>query len=111
MKLESIKKYLQNYLDSVLNERYSKKREQNGLGPIEFQVYDIIKGSYQPPIIHVFLDSNPEMKKGLDNKPLDSMFMNEVERDIQNFMKSVSITFKIKVHWNKRPVFKNNYLV
>ena len=110
MKIESIKKYLQNYLDSVLNERYSKKREERGLSPIEFQVYDIVKGSYQPPIINVFLDSEPEMKRSFANKPWAKMFMNEVEKDIENFMKSVSIRFKIKVHWNKRPIFKNDSL-
>jgi hypothetical protein len=110
MEIESIKKYLQNYFNFVLNERYSKRREERGLSPIEFQVYDIIKGSYQPPIIHVFLDSEPEMKKSLANKPWASMFMNEVERDIENFMKSVSIEFKIKVHWNKRPIFNNETL-
>jgi len=107
MEKESIKKYLQNYLDFVLNERYSQKREELGFGPIKFEVHDIIKGSFQPPMIHVFLDSEPMMKKSAANKPWASMLMKEVERDIENFIKSLSISFKIKIHWNKRPILNN----
>jgi hypothetical protein len=110
MEIELVKKYLQNYLDFVLNERYTKKKKALGFSPIEFRVHDIIKGSYQPPMIHVFLDSEPEMKRSMANKPWATMFMNEVERDIENFMSSISIPYKIKVHWNKRPIFKNETL-
>ena len=107
MDLEVLKTYLQNYFNSVLNTRYSKITEEKGMGPIEFTLYDIIKGSYQPPIFHIFLDSVPMMKKSHTNKPWAIMFMSSVEDDIKNFMKALSINFPIKIHWNKRPIFKN----
>lgn len=107
MDSELIKGYLQNYLDSVLSSRYSKKIEDKELGPIQFTVHDVIKGSYQPPILHVFLDSEPMMKKSHTNKPWVVMFMKSVEDDIKNFMKALSINFPIKIHWNKRPIFNN----
>ena len=110
MSLEKIKEFLQNYLDTVLNSRYSEITEERGFGPIEFTVHDVVMGSYQPPIIHVFLDSEPVMKKSSSNKPWAVMLMGNVDKDIQDFMKALSINFKIKVHWNKRPIFDNETL-
>lgn len=107
MDLEKIKGFLQNYLDTVINSRYTEITEKRGFGPIQFSVHDILKGSYQPPMIHIFLDSEPIIKKSSSNKPWAVMFMGNVERDIQDFMKALSVNFKIKIHWNKRPIFKN----
>ena len=110
MDLERIKNFLQNYLNSVVEPKVNSKRNELGIEPIRFIVYDILKGSYQPPIIHVFLDTEPTIKKTATLKPHAVMMLNEVEKDITSFFKIFSINFKMKVHWNKRPIFKNDTL-
>ena len=110
MNLQRIKDFLQNYLDTVVEPKVNDKRSELDLEPIEFSVHDVLKGSFQPPTIHVFLDSEPVLKKGFGAKPYVVMMMSEVEKDISGFFKIFSINFKIKVHWNKRPLFKNDSL-
>ena len=110
MNLELIKRYLQNYLDSVVTPRVNKKRENEGFEPVSFSVHSVLKGSFQPPIIHIFLDSEPMIKKSISLKPHAVMMMSEVEHDIADFLKYLSINYKTKVHWNKRPIFNNETL-
>lgn len=105
MELEKIKEYLQNYLNTVVGPRVNEKWENSISKPIEFSVYDILKGSYQPPIIHVFLDTTPSIEKKSGLRPWVIMMMGEVEKDISNFFRIFSINFKVKVHWNQRPLF------
>lgn len=107
MEINSIKRLLQNYLDTVVTPKFNEKRVEFGLEPVEMSVYEILKGSYQPPIIHVFLDTEPIIKKTYGMKPFVVMSMGWVENEINNFMKIFSIDNKIKIHWNKRPLFNN----
>ena len=107
MNLERIKEFLQNYLDTVVSPKVNEKREKLKLQPVEFTVFEILKGSYQPPIIHVFLHTEPEIKKTLSLKPHAVMLLAEVEKDVEGFLKVFSINNKIKVHWNRTPIFKN----
>ena len=104
MDLKKIKGFLQNYLDTVVSPKINEKREILNLDPIQFSIYDVIKGSYQPPIIHVFLHTEPQIKKGFGMKPHVTMMMGDVEKDIEGFFKVFSINYKIKVHWNKLPI-------
>ena len=108
MNLERIKEFLQNYLDTVVSPKVNEKREKLKLQPIEFTVFEILKGSYQPPIIHVFLHTEPEIKKSPSLKPYAVMMLKEVEKDIEGFLKVFSINNKVKVHWNKTPILKND---
>ena len=110
MNLERIKGFLQNYLDTVVSPGVNQRREKSGLEPFEFTVFDILKGSYQPPIIHVFLDTEPQIKKSSSLKPHAVMMLGEVEKDISGFFKVFSINYKVKVHWNQKPIFKNDTL-
>lgn len=110
MNLERVKEFLQNYLDTVVSPKINQKREKKGLEPFEFTVFEILKGSYQPPIIHVFLYTEPEIKKTLSLKPHAVMMLAEVEKDIEGFLKVFSINNKIKVHWNRTPIFNNGTL-
>jgi hypothetical protein len=34
--------------------------------------------------------------------------LKEVEKDIEGFLKVFSINNKVKVHWNKTPILKND---
>jgi hypothetical protein len=58
MNIEYLKSYLQNYLDDVIipyiNGQLSSYEET-----IKMNLYDIVKGSYQPPIYHIFIDVVP----------------------------------------------------
>ena len=110
MNLERIKEFLQNYLDTVVSPKIAQKREELELQPVKFTVFDILKGSYQPPIIHVFIHTEPEIKKSPTLKPHAVMMLKEVEKDIEGFLKVFSINHKVKVHWNQIPVFKNDTL-
>ena len=102
MDLEKIKKYLQSYLDTILTPRYNKKRAELGFNPMEFNVSEILEENHQPPTIHIFLNTKPEIKKGRSLKPHASLTIIRVEKDISDFLKMFSIDFPIKVHWNEK---------
>lgn len=97
MDLEKIKKYLQVYLDEVVTPKINRELVGEEDEQITMKIYDILKGSYQPPIIHIFIDIDPNWKGSITNK---------LENEILRFMEMFSIPFKIKVHLNKRPAFK-----
>ena len=110
MNLDKIKDYLQNYLDSIVSPKVNEKRKEAGFSKVKFDVYQIVKGSFQPPIYHIFLDTEPEIRKKSGLKPHTIMMMDGVQKDINNFFKVLSINSPTKVHWNKRPIFKNDTL-
>ena len=89
MELEKVKKHLQNYLDSVLLPKVNKERTEKEKESIELNVHSILKGSYQPPIYHVFIDVEPHHTLRADLK--------KCETDIADFFKMFSINSKIKV--------------
>jgi hypothetical protein len=97
MNLDKIKEYLQNYVNSVLVPNINAN--ESLVEPITMNVSDVLKGSYQPPIYHVFIQVEPHdiLKSSLKKS----------EEDIGNFFKVFSINNRIKVHWNKSPAFKN----
>jgi hypothetical protein len=97
MDLEIIKEYLQNYVDSVLIPKINT--DESLIEPITMNVTDVLKGSYQPPIYHVFIQIEP-------HDTLKSL-LKKSETDIADFFKLFSINNKIKVHWNKSPAFKD----
>lgn len=97
MELEQLKKYLQVYLDEVITPKINRELVGEGDEQITMKIYDILKGSYQPPIIHIFIDIDPNWKGSITKK---------LENEILRFMKMFSIPSKIKVHLNKRPLFK-----
>ena len=98
MEIELLKKYLQVYLDDVITPRANKELVGEEDEPITIKVYDIVKGSYQPPIYHIFIDIYPSWK---------GSYLKTMENYINQFMKMFSINSPIKIHWNKRPAFKN----
>ena len=95
MEFDRIKGFLQDYLDTVVLPRSNSEREE----PISMVVKSILKGSYQPPIIHVFIDIEPHWTP--------RMSLTGIEKDITNFLKVFSINFRVKIHWNKQPTLKS----
>jgi hypothetical protein len=106
MEINRIKRLLEDYLDTVVTPTLNKKRSEFGFEPVELSIHDILKGSYG--MIHIFLDSEPvAIKKTFGMRPMVVMMLSSVENEITNFLKIFSIDNKIKVHWNKRPIFNN----
>ena len=102
MELEKVKKYLQTYLDDEIIPKMNKElaSEENDES-IKMEVFQVLKGSYQPPIYHIFIDIEPNW---------EGSYRKKIENDISDFMKILSINNKIKVHWNKRPALKDSEL-
>jgi hypothetical protein len=99
MEVEKIKKFLQSYIDNVIVPNVNKElaSEEND-EPIKIGVFQILKGSYQPPIYHAFIDIEPNW---------DGSYRKKIENDVNDFMKILSIRNKLKIHWNKRPEIKD----
>jgi len=102
MDLDKIKEYLQTYLDEVITPNINEELVGEDDEPIKMDVFQILKGSYQPPIYHAFIDIEPNW---------EGSYRKKIENDINDFFKIFSINNRIKVHWNKRPSFKNGSLV
>ena len=99
MEIEKVKKYLQTYLDDVISPNMNQELVGEEDEPIKMNVFQILKGSYQPPIYHAFIDIEPNW---------EGSYRKKIENDISDFMKILSINNKLKVHWNKRPSFKGS---
>lgn len=99
MEIEKLEKYLQTYLDDVISPNMNQELVGEEDEPIKMNVFQILKGSYQPPIYHAFIDMEPNW---------EGSYRKKMENDISDFMKILSINNKIKVHWNKRPSFKGS---
>lgn len=95
MKTDKVKEYLQRYLDSALHKKAAN---------INFTVHDVVKGTYNPPMIHVFIDTDPETTTDTWDTP--NRANRKFDSYIEDFFQMLSIPNKIKVHWNKRPIFK-----
>jgi hypothetical protein len=99
MEIEKLEKYLQTYLDDVISPNMNQELVGEEDEPIKMNVFQILKGSYQPPIYHAFIDVEPNW---------EGSYRKKIENDISDFMKILSINNKLKVHWNKRPSFKGS---
>ena len=95
MEIEKLEKYLQTYLNDVITPMVNKELVGEEDEPITLTVNAIRKGTYQPPIYHVFIQIEP-------HDTLKSL-LKKSETDITDFFKIFSINNKIKVHWNKTP--------
>jgi hypothetical protein len=96
MDLDKIKDYLQTYLDDVITPDINRKLVGEEDEPITLTVNALRIGSYEPPIFHIFIDIDPNWKGSM---------LNKLEKNIEDFVKIFSISNKVKVHWNKRPLF------
>ena len=94
MYFERIQEHLQNYIDTVILPRSNSERDE----PISLVVKNILKGTYEPPILHVFIDVEPHWTP--------RMSLTGIEKDITDFFKIFSINYRVKIHWNKSPNIK-----
>ena len=98
MEIEKLEKYLQTYLDDVISPYINKELVGEEDEPIKMNIFQILKGSYQPPIYHVFIDIEPNW---------EGSYRKKIENDVNDFMKILSIPNRLKIHWNKRPEIKD----
>lgn len=96
MDIEKIHEYLQQYLNDVLTPTINKELVGEEDEPISLSVHTLRMGSYNPPMFHVFIDIDPNWKGSI---------LTRMEKDIADFIKIFSINNRVKVHWNKRPLF------
>jgi predicted GTPase len=97
---DKIEKYLQAYIDNAIIPKINKElASEDNDEPIKLKVFQVLKGSYQPPIYHIFIDIEPNW---------EGSYRKKIENDISDFMKILSIPYRIKIHWNKRPLFKDS---
>lgn len=99
MELEKLKGYLQTYLDNVITPTINKELVSDEDEPITLSAHALIMGSYKPPMLHVFIDIDPNWNGSI---------LNRVEKDIEDFIRIFSIDNRVKIHWNKRPFFRNS---
>ena len=98
MEIEKLEKYLQTYLDDVISPNMNQELVGEEDEPIKMNVFQILKGSYQPPIYHAFIDVEPNW---------DGSYRKKIENDVNDFIKILSIPNRLKIHWNKRPEIKD----
>lgn len=97
---DKIEKYLQAYIDNAIIPKINKElASEDDDEPIKLKVFQVLKGSYQPPIYHIFIDIEPNW---------EGSYRKKIENDISDFMKILSIPYRIKIHWNKRPLIKDS---
>ena len=96
MDLDKVKDYLQTYLDDVITPDINRELVGEEDEPITLTVNALRIGSYKPPIFHIFIDIDPNWKGSM---------LNKLEKNIEDFVKIFSISNRVKVHWNKRPLF------
>jgi hypothetical protein len=99
MDSDKIEKYLQAYIDTAIVPKINKELASEENDKLtKMKVFQVLKGSYQPPIYHVFIDIEPNWES----------YRKKTEIYISDFMKILSIPYRIKIHWNKRPSIKDS---
>ena len=99
MDSDKIEKYLQAYIDTAIVPKINKELDSEENDKLtKMKVFQVLKGSYQPPIYHVFIDIEPNWES----------YRKKTEIYISDFMKILSIPYRIKIHWNKRPSIKDS---
>ena len=99
MDSDKIEKYLQAYIDNAIIPKINKELASEENDKLtKMKVFQVLKGSYQPPIYHVFIDIEPNWES----------YRKKTEIYISDFMKILSIPYRIKIHWNKRPSIKDS---
>ena len=99
MDSDKIEKYLQAYIDTAIVPKINKELASEENDKLtKMKVFQVLKGSYQPPIYHVFIDIEPNWE----------IYRKKTENYISDFMKILSIPYRIKIHWNKRPSIKDS---
>ena len=97
MESDKIKKYLQRYIDDVIEPKINDELLGEDDEPIRITVYKVNLGEANPNRINFFLDMDPDWSKGSITQVINS--------DISNFFKMLGIDKTLRIYYNKRPLF------
>jgi hypothetical protein len=97
MDLKKIEKYLQRYIDDVIEPQINDELVGEGDEPIRITVYKINLGEANPNRINFFLDMDPDWTKG--------SITHKINMDISTFFRMLGVDKNLHIYWNKRPLF------
>ena len=97
MNIDKIEKYLQVYLDDVIEPKINNELVGEGDDPIRITIHKINFGESNPNRINVFLDMDPDWSKG--------SITHKLNLDISRFFQMLGIDKNLHIYWNKRPLF------
>jgi hypothetical protein len=97
MESDKIKKYLQRYIDDVIEPKINDELVGEDDEPIKITVYKVNLGEVNSNRINFFLDMDPDWSKGSITHVINS--------DILNFFKMLGIDKTLRIYYNKRPLF------
>ena len=92
-----IEKYLQTYIDDVIEPKINDELVGEDDEPIKLSVYKVTHGESNPNRLNFFLEMDPDWSKG--------SFINVINSDISSFFKMLGIDKDLRIYWNKRPLF------
>ena len=97
MDTKKIESYLQTFLDDVISPKINDELVGENDEPITLKVYKVYYGESNPNRINFFIDMDPDWSKG--------SITHEINHEISNFFKMLSIDKNLHIYWNKRPLF------
>jgi hypothetical protein len=97
MNSDKIEKYLQRYIDDVIEPKINDELVGEDDEPIRITVYKVNLGEINPKRINFFLDIDPDWSKG--------SIIEVINSDISSFFKMLGINKVLRIYWNKRPLF------
>ena len=95
MKTDKIEKYLQLYVNDVIEPLINDELVGEDDEPIKITVYKVHYSN--PHRISFFLDIDPDWSKG--------SIIDKINSEISNFFRMLGIDRTLRIYWNKRPLF------
>jgi hypothetical protein len=100
MDLNKVKKYLQIYLDEVIEPKVNRELVGEDDEPIKIKVYDVKQKEHLPEEMVIFLDMEPDWSHG--------SIIPHINTDIGRFMGMLGLRKLFTIAWNKRtqPIYE-----
>jgi hypothetical protein len=97
MNVDKIEKYLQVYIDDVIEPQINNELVGEDDEPIKISIHKINFGEANPNRINFFLDMDPDWSGG--------SYTHRINLDIANFFRMMGVDKNLHIYWNKRPLF------